>query len=261
VIDFDLADRVLLVTGGASGIGRAVAEYARAQRMSVAILDVDPEAAARAAGEIVSAGGRAVAVEVDVRDAAAVVDAVAQVESELGPVYGAVTCAGISRPAPAESMTAEQWSSVMDINVTGTFNVVQAAGARMLEHGSGSIVMVGSTNSLGGHVHRANYTASKHAVVGLVRSIALDWGRRGVRVNAIAPGVVDTPLLRNTNTEQMLRDTFFVRIPMARPAAPEEPAKVAMFLLSDAASYVTGAVLPVDGGLTSGYFNHVDFDD
>lgn len=261
MIDFDLSGRVLIVTGGGSGIGRAVSDYASEQGMAVAVLDRDGDAAQRTTAEIEDSGGRAVSVVVDVRNPAAVVHAVASVEDRLGPVYGAVTCAGISRPAPAESMSPDEWSSVMDVNVTGTFNVVQAAGSRMLEHGSGSIVMVGSTNSLGGHVHRANYTASKHAVVGLVRSIALDWSRRGVRVNAIAPGVVDTPLLRNTNTEQALRDTFFVRIPMARPSLPEEQAKAALFLLSDAASYISGAVLPVDGGLTSGYFNHVDFDE
>ncbi|PUA82796.1 SDR family NAD(P)-dependent oxidoreductase [Nocardioides currus] len=261
MIDFDLSDKVLVVTGGASGIGRAVVDLAHRQGMAIAILDVDGEAADRAAAELSRSGAPTLARAVDVRDRDAVVSVVAEVESLLGPVHGAVTCAGISRPAPPEDMTDDQWSSVMDVNVTGTFNVVRAVGARMLERGSGSIVTVGSTNSLGGHAHRANYTASKHAILGLVRSIAIDWGRRGVRVNAIAPGVVDTPLLRNTNSEQMLRDTFFVRIPMARPSLPDEQARVAMFLLSEAASYVTGAVLPVDGGLTSGYFNHVDLDD
>jgi NAD(P)-dependent dehydrogenase (short-subunit alcohol dehydrogenase family) len=260
MIDFDLADKVLVVTGGASGIGRSMVDLAHRQGMSVAILDVNGEAAHHVAAEL-SDGAPALGVAVDVRDRAAVQAAVSEIETTLGPVHGAVTCAGISRPAPPESMTDDEWSSVMDINVTGTFNVVRAVGARMVERGTGSIVMVGSTNSFGGHSQRANYTASKHAILGLVRSIAIDWARRGVRVNAVAPGVVDTPLLRNTNSEQMLRETFFVRIPMARPSLPEEQAKAALFLLSDAASYVTGAVLPVDGGLTSGYFNHVSFDD
>lgn len=260
MIDFDLRGRVALVTGGASGIGQAVVEAAAAQGMKVAIVDANAAAAEDACERLRQRGFRAESQCVDVRDRDALDSAVARFESELGPIYGAVMCAGISSRSAPESMSSDQWGSVIDINLTGTFNTVQAVGRGMLDRGEGSVVMIGSTNSLGGHTERASYVASKHGVHGLVRSIAIDWASRGVRVNAIAPGAVDTPLLRK-NSEQVLKDTFFVRIPQGRPSRPAEQASVCMFLLSEAASYITGAMIPVDGALTAGYWNHHPVED
>lgn len=256
-MDFGLQDETLVVTGGGSGIGRAICEEAGRQGMRVAVLDAHLASATEVADRLVDDGGKAIAVEVDVRDAGAVARAMEVVDQELGPVYGAVTSAGISRPAPPETMTSQDWSDVIDINLTGTFNTAQAAGVHMLRHGRGSIVLVGSTNTLGGHSTRANYTATKHAVHGLGRSLAIDWGRRGVRVNTLAPGTVDTPLLRNNNSQEWLEENFIQKIPQGRLCTPQEQALACMFLLSEAASYVTGTVLAVDGGLTAGYFTQI----
>ena len=257
MVDFDLRGRTVLITGGGSGLGRAVAMAAGAQGMQVAIIDTNAEMAEQSCAAVRAGGSDASYQIVDVRDRSSLAEAVKAFESELGPIYGAVTCAGISRIAQPEDMSEDEWSSVMDINVTGTFNTVQVAGRGMLERRSGSIVLIGSTDSLGGHTLRANYTASKHAVVGLAKSIAIDWGKRGVRVNALAPGVIDTPLLRANNSQRVIDETFVRRIPQGRMSRAEEQANACLFLLSDAASYITGAVLPVDGGLTAGYFNHL----
>lgn len=257
MVDFDLHGKTVLITGGGSGIGRAVAIAAGAQGMKVAIIDTNAEMAEQSCAAVRAGGSDAGYQIVDVRNRSSLANAVNELESELGPISGAITCAGISRISLPEDMSEEEWSSVMDINVTGTFNTVQVVGRGMLERGYGSIVLVGSTDSLGGHTLRANYTASKHAVVGLAKSIAIDWGTRGVRVNTVAPGVIDTPLLRANNSQQVIDETFLRRIPQGRMSRAEEQANACLFLLSDAASYITGAVLPVDGGLTAGYFNHV----
>jgi 3-oxoacyl-[acyl-carrier protein] reductase len=128
----------------------------------------------------------------------------------------------------------------------------------MLSHGQGgSIVVIGSTDSLGGHEQRAAYAASKHGVAGLVKSLAIDWGRAGVRVNAVAPGPVDTPLMRGIHSTESINKNFLVRIPLGRLSSAQEQAKACLFLLSEDASYISGAVLAVDGGLTAGYFNNL----
>lgn len=154
-------------------------------------------------------------------------------------------------------MNADDSSDVIDVNLTGTFNTAKAAGSHMLRNGRGSIVFVGSTNTLGGHSTRANYTASKHAVHRLGRSLAIDWGRSGIRVNTLAPGTVDTPLLLRNNSKEWLEENFIQKVPQGRLSAPEEQAMACMFLLSDASPYITGTVLAVDGGLTAGYFTHI----
>jgi NAD(P)-dependent dehydrogenase (short-subunit alcohol dehydrogenase family) len=257
MLDFGLKGRTLVVTGGASGIGRAVSELAADQGMAVAVMDLNSTAVTETVDGITAAGGSAAPFVADVRDRAAVRSAVASIEETLGPLYGAVACAGISRPTVAEDLTHEDWSAVIDINLTGAFLTAQAVGERMLTRGAGSIVVIGSTDSLGGHALRASYAASKHGVVGLVKSLAIDWGRRGVRVNAVAPGGVDTPLVRSIHSQQSINENFLVRIPLGRLSTAEDQANACMFLMSDASSYISGTVLPVDGGLTAGYFNNL----
>jgi NAD(P)-dependent dehydrogenase (short-subunit alcohol dehydrogenase family) len=249
MVNFGLSGRVVMVTGGGSGIGRATALLAAAEGARVAILDSNADAAEAVAAEV-----SGIAVVLDVRDGSAVRAAVARTERELGPVDGLVAAAGISRAEPAETMPEEVWQDVIGTNLTGAFLCAQAVGGGMIERRRGAIVTVASSDAFGGHAGRAHYCASKFGLIGLTRTLAIEWGRHGVRVNAVAPGAVDTPLLHRgvpaDQIEQVLRD----RTPLARLASAEDQARASLFLLSDAAAYVTGAMLPVDGGLTSGFF-------
>lgn len=253
-MDYGLKGRVVAVTGGASGIGRATALALARDGADVGVIDLDSAAIDNVLEEIRAFGGRAAGMAMDVRDADATERAASHFERELGPVDGLFACAGISRTAPAEAMSAEDFSTVMGINVNGVFLSCQAFGRRMIDRGRGAIVIVSSVDGLGGHPGRIHYAASKHAVSGMAKTLALEWGRFGVRVNAIAPGLVDTPLLRANMPANFMNDIAHQRTPLGRLGAAEEMAAVGLMLLSDAASYVTGAVVPVDGGLTAGHF-------
>jgi NAD(P)-dependent dehydrogenase (short-subunit alcohol dehydrogenase family) len=255
MIDFGLAGTVLVVTGGASGIGRAVATEAAAQGMPVAVVDRDADAAAAVAADLKGANGYGL----DVRDEDATDEVLSRVEEELGPIGGAVTSAGLSVPRPSARLDRATWSQVLDVNLTGTFLTLSAIGRRMIDAGrGGSLVAVGSVDSFGGHVDRAHYTASKAGIAGLVKTLAVEWGGLGIRVNAIAPGPVDTPLLRRAQSPEQIRDTMLSRIPMARLSTGRDQATAALFLLSEAAAYVNGVLLPVDGGVTAGFFTQVE---
>lgn len=252
-MNYGIEGRVIAVTGGASGIGLAVVREALSQGARVAILDSSTQQTEAALAEL-NAGDRVVAHVVDVRDAAACDAAVERIEREFGPIDGCVACAGVSRPEPAEHMSDETWNLVIDINISGVFHTVRPIGRRMIGRGCGAIVTIASTDGLGGHAGRSHYAASKHAVVGMTRSLAIEWGRHGVRVNAVAPGVVDTPLLRRVAPPEHVQNAMVDRVPMGRFSRADEQAHACLFLLSDGASYVNGATLAVDGGLTSGYF-------
>ena len=252
---FGLAGRVVIVTGGGSGIGRAVAERAAADGALVAVLDVNTEGIDETLSRIAATHGTALGYQVDVCDAESVERACESIESDLGPIFGLVPCAGTSRPEPAVSMPLATWTGLLSLNLTGMFYCCQSAGRRMLKHGAGSIVTIGSVDSLGGHAGRAHYCASKFAVANLTRALALEWGRRGTRVNCLAPGIVDTPLIRRGIPIDQLENVLLDRTPHPRYAAASDMAKAAMFLLSDASSYVNGTILSADGGLSAGYLN------
>ena len=146
-------------------------------------------------------------------------------------------------------------------SLKGSFLLAREVGRRMITRGKGSIVLVSSVDGSGGHAARTHYSASKHGVVGLVKSLAIEWGRHGVRVNALCPGIVDTPLVRGNISADHISGVMEDRIPMARLSTGDDQAKAALFLLSDAAAYVSGTCLTVDGGLTAGYFTHLNGED
>jgi len=253
-MDYGIAGRVIVVTGGASGIGLAVVREAVRQRARVAVIDASAEQAKTVLAELHAAKVDAVAEVLDVRDGAACEAAIDRIERTLGPIDGAVASAGISRPEPARTMSAEGWDAVIGVNLSGIFRSVQPIGQRMVARKRGAIVNIASVDGFGGHAARSHYSASKHGVVGLTRSWAIEWGRDGVRVNAVAPGVVDTPLLRRNIPPEHIQNAMIDRVPLGRFSTAAEQAHACMFLLSDAASYISGATLTVDGGLTAGFF-------
>jgi len=251
-----IQNRVFFITGGAQGIGYAVAQAITAHAGVVALADRNAQALQDAAQQLTQRGARVQTHVLDVRDASTTAAVVETVESTLGPIYGTVPCAGITRTQAAEQMDAAAWGDVIAINLTGTFNTCQAAGRAMLAHGQGVIVNLASITSFGGQPGRANYAASKWAVAGLTKSLAVEWGHRGIRVNAVGPNAVDTPMLRQGVPARFVDGVMCDRTPLGRVARVEEIAAVIVFLLSDHASYVNGAVLPVDGGLTAGFLTH-----
>jgi NAD(P)-dependent dehydrogenase (short-subunit alcohol dehydrogenase family) len=252
---FGLAGRTVLVTGGGSGIGRATALLAARAGADIGVADMNAKAAEAVAVEVRSLGRKALALDFNVTDGAATSAAFERCEAVLGPLYGLITAAGTTRSDRAETMSEEAWNLVIDVNLTGTFLSCQAAARRMIAHGAGSIVTIGSTSSLGGQAARTNYCASKFAVLGLTQTLALEWGRYGVRVNCIAPGPVDTPLLRGGVPIDQIEEVLIDRTALGRMSTADEQAQAALFLLSGAASHITGVVLPVDGGASTGFMN------
>jgi NAD(P)-dependent dehydrogenase (short-subunit alcohol dehydrogenase family) len=226
-----LAGRVAVVTGAAGGLGAAVADRLAANGAAVERIDLEGD-------------GR----RVDVRNAAAVAAAF----DEIGWVDILVNCAGIREIVPVLELSAEEWQRVIDVNLGGTFHCSQAAARAMAEAGAGSIVNVASTSALAADPSRTAYCASKAGILGLTRAMALDLGPRGVRVNAVCPGLVRTPL-----TEAYFADQSFVHgladvAPLGRAADPADVADVVVFLAGDGARHVSGVALPVDGGFLAG---------
>ncbi|MBJ6128126.1 SDR family NAD(P)-dependent oxidoreductase [Microvirga splendida] len=248
---------VFLVTGAGRGIGASVARRLAGEGAAVAVCDLDQEAAQSMADQIVAEGGRSIATGLDTRDAGALDAFVGRVERELGPVTGAVPAAGITRSAPAAEMTDSAWDAVIGVNLTGVFNTCRAVGQAMIAGGrGGAIVNLASITAKGGQPGRVNYAASKWGVVGLTKSLAVEWGRFGIRVNAVAPNGVNTPMLLGGVPEDFREGVMLDRTPMGRFAEPDEITDSILYLLSRQASYVTGTVLEVDGGLTAGYLTH-----
>jgi NAD(P)-dependent dehydrogenase (short-subunit alcohol dehydrogenase family) len=236
---------VALVTGAASGIGRACVQRLVAAGTAVAAVDLD-EAPMRDLG--------ALSLVADVTDAAAVEAAIALAERELGGLDAVVNVAGITgSPEAAECHVTpvDEWRRVLDVNLTGPFLVCRAALEGMLERGSGTIVNVASVAGVVAFPGRCAYSASKGGVVQLTRSLAADYAGRGIRANAVCPGMVDTPMTRWRLEQPDLRDAVLAKIPAGRVASADEVADAVLLLAGDGLAYMNGAMLVLDGGWTA----------
>jgi 3-oxoacyl-[acyl-carrier protein] reductase len=240
------AGRVVLVTGGTRGIGRACAQWflARGDRVAVTSRDGVVE------GDLDHEPGRLLALACDVTDPAQVEAAFAAVEAAWSPVEVLVANAGITRDTLVLRMSEEAWSDVIDTNLSGVFRVTKRALAKMLRLHRGRVIMVSSVGAFIGSPGQANYAASKAGLVGMARSMAREVASRSITVNVVAPGLVETNMLAALGEERL--GEFEAQVPLGRVARPEEIAEAVGFLASDGAAYVTGAVLPVDGGLGMG---------
>ena len=236
-----------LVTGAGGGIGRAIALALAAEGWAVAVCDLG-EGVDETVEMVRGLGGRAIGLRWDVRDAEAAREAHARAEAELGPVGAVVANAAIvDRIAAAAKVSEDAWRGELDVNLTGAFLSLQPALAGMKERGRGRIVAISSTAATDGLAGQAAYAASKAGLLGLVRTLALELAPAGVTVNAVLPGMVATAKVEAMPAE--VRERALAAVPMRRFAAPEEIAATVAFLCSDAAAYITGAWLPVDGGI------------
>jgi NAD(P)-dependent dehydrogenase (short-subunit alcohol dehydrogenase family) len=243
--------RVSLVTGAGSGLGRAVAELLASEGAPVACFDIDAEAAEKTAGKIVEHGGTARAFRVDVSDPGSVHDAVNAAWRDLGHPRVVVNCAGIGRFAHSHELAFDEWQRILGVNLTGTFLVSQAALPHLLD-GGGVIVNIASNAGIKAQPYSIAYCASKAGVVHLTRCLADEYLKRGVRVNCVAPGGMDTPLQEKFMEfpEGVDWKAFRKVMTPLGNSTPEEIAKVVAFVASDDCRYMTGSIVSVDGGLT-----------
>ena len=243
-----LEGKIAIVTGAARGIGQAIALRFASEGAKVVLNDLQFDLLEATAQAIVERGGEALLAPADIGEQAEAERLAQQAMAHFGQIDIWVNNAGITRDALLLKMTAEQWDAVLRVNLTGTFNGCRAAAAQMTT-GGGAIVNLSSRAYLG-NIGQANYSASKAGVVGLTRTLALELARHSIRVNAIAPGFVDTEMARAVPAD--VRERVVKTIPLRRMARPEEIANVALFLASEESSYITGQVLVVCGGRSVG---------
>jgi 2-hydroxycyclohexanecarboxyl-CoA dehydrogenase len=229
--------RTAVVTGGASGIGQAVAARLRKDGLAVATIDLNPS-------------GDESAFTADVTDRAQVDAALAAIRERLGPVTVLVNAAGLDSFKRFADLTFDDWRRVIDVNLNGTFHCVQAVLPDMIEAGWGRIVNISSSSTHSGQPYMAAYVAAKSAVNGLTKSLALEYGPKGITVNAVPPGFIDTPMLRTAESRGYLGDVQqnIERTPVRRIGKPEDIAAACAFLASEEAGYITGQILGVNGG-------------
>ena len=235
--------RVVLITGGNRGIGAAIAErFAQAG---------DRVVVGHRTSSAPDFSARITSINVDVRDSTTLDSAFARIESELGPVEILVANAGVTRDNLILRMSDEDCDEVSQVNFAGAFKTVKRAAKGMLKIKRGRIILIGSVVGMLGSAGQSNYAATKSALVGLARSLARELGSRGITANVIAPGFVETDMTDALSSER--KAEIAAAVPLGRFASPEEVAQVAFFLASSGASYITGAVIPVDGGLGMGH--------
>jgi len=248
---FKLDGYCALVTGGSKGLGRAFAKALAGAGADVVLTSRHLNEAQEAADEIVAAGRRALALEADTTDRAAMAEVARRGEEAFGKIDILVNNAGINIRRPTQEVGDDEWDSVIDINLKGCLICAQAVAPGMIARGYGRIINLGSILSSIAIAGRAAYAASKHGVLGLTRALALEWAPHGVTVNCLCPGPFETPMNRQLMSDPVAYQTFIAKIPMGRWGQPEELDGAILFLASPASSFVTGTALYVDGGWTA----------
>jgi NAD(P)-dependent dehydrogenase (short-subunit alcohol dehydrogenase family) len=250
---FDLGGKVALVTGGNAGLGLAMAAALADAGADVCVWGRDPARNRAATAELRGSGRRVLAVACDVGDEQAVERAFAETLRVLGRVDACFANAGADGLAPSfAELSLAEWRRVMGVNADGTFLTLRTAARHMIERGGGgSLVLTSSIAAIGGRPGREHYTASKGALLSLVRSLAVELGRFGIRANALLPGSIETAMASGAPDWDRIRRRVAERVPLGRPGAPHELGGIAVYLASDASSYHTGDLLVVDGGYTA----------
>ncbi len=244
------SSRVALVTGGLGGIGRAICRQLAAAGVHVVAADLPPDAARRAGFEAEMNGMPVEVRALDVGDAAACADAVAEIEARHGRLDILVNAAGITRDSTLRKMRAEQWDEVLRINLDSAFHLCRAAVDGMVARGFGRIVNISSVSGQTGNFGQTNYAAAKAGLHGLTMSLAREVAAKGITVNSVSPGYVDTPMTAGMPPEVLARTV--ASVPVGRVGQPDDIARAVVFLAADDAGYVTGVNLPVNGGLLMG---------
>ncbi|MCP4547454.1 MAG: 3-oxoacyl-ACP reductase FabG [bacterium] len=244
-----LQDRIAIITGGAAGLGRAAVEKFVSEGATVSIWDLGEEQGKTLLDELNTADGQAEFRRIDVADTAAVKAAVDAVKAKFGRIDILINNAGITRDATLMKMEEEHFDQVIAVNLKGVFNCGQAVGRVMVEQGNGAIINTSSVVALYGNFGQTNYVASKAGVIGITKVWARELGRKGVRVNAVAPGFIGTDMVMAM--PEKVRDMMCSRVPVGRLGLPAEIADAYLFLASDESSYINGTVLSVDGGVIS----------
>jgi len=243
-----LEGKVAWVTGAARGIGKAIAHSLAEQKADVALSDIEEDGVKAVAAELARTFGvRAISVRLNVLDADGIEGFVNRIASELGGLHILVNNAGITRDGLLVRMREEDWDSVLDVNLKGVFLCTRAAAKVMMRARFGKIVNIASVVGITGNPGQANYAASKAGIIGFTKSVAKEFASRGIRVNAVAPGYIETDMTQGLSAEA--KNEFLKKIPLGTLGQSEDVARVVTFLASPAADYITGQVVCVDGGL------------
>jgi 3-oxoacyl-[acyl-carrier protein] reductase len=241
-------ERIALVTGGSRGIGEAIVQQLAAAGWKVAFTyHGNEQAAAGVCERVGQAGGAAFAFQADARDYSRALEVVKDVENSVGPIRLLVNNAGIKKDMAFFRMTPEAWEDVIDTNLGGTFNYSRAVIFEMIKRQAGVVLNIVSVSGIIGLAGQTNYSASKAAVIGFTRALSKEVARLNIRVNAVAPGFIETDML--TSMPEATRSKIFAQIPMGSPGAPSDVASVVLFLSGEGGRYITGQVIPVDGGM------------
>ncbi len=245
-----LQGKVAIVTGAAQGIGRAIAERLAADGADVAVVDLDVGRAQETVAAVAATGRRSLAIKANVADWTDVKAMADQVMTEFGRIDILVNNAGITRDGLLLRMKEEDWNLVLDVNLKGTFHCTKAVLPAMLKQRGGAVVNIASVVGVMGNAGQANYSASKAAVIGLTKTVAREYASRGVTVNAVAPGFIETAMTEALGADA--REVLLKQIPLGRLGKPEDVAQAVRFLVSPTAAYITGHVLHVNGGMLMG---------
>lgn len=249
---FDVSGKVTIVSGGSRGIGRALAKGFVDRGAQVIITGRDQSTLSETAGELGASGGRIDTTVCDVASVPAIVAAVDQIHAKYGRIDVLLNVAGVNKRQPAVNFSEEQFDQVLDINLKGAFFMAQQVGKKMLAARSGSVINVDSLNTYAPLKNVAPYAMSKGAVVLMTRTLAVEWGGSGVRINTLAPGFIMTDLTKKLWSDPTMQQWGLMNTPLGRLGQPDDMVGAAVFMASDASAFMTGQVIRVDGGFSAG---------